>query len=50
MIENNIELRSLVCIIGGITIGDNVKVGVGTVINKNTVDNVIVVGKGVRGI
>ena len=50
VIGNNVELGASACIIGGITIGDNVKVGAGTVINKNIADNITVVGKGFREI
>jgi putative colanic acid biosynthesis acetyltransferase WcaB len=44
IIGNNVDIGSNVCIIGPITIGDNVKIGVGTVVIKDVPSNVVIVG------
>ncbi|MGI4020887.1 MAG: serine acetyltransferase [Janthinobacterium lividum] len=44
VIGNNVDIGSNVCIIGGIHINDNVKIGSGAVVVKNVSGNCIVVG------
>lgn len=44
IIGNNVDIGSNVCIIGPINIGNNVKIGAGSVVVKNIPDNVIVAG------
>ena len=44
IIGNNVDVGAHVAIIGDIKIGDNVKIGVGTIIVKDVPDNVIIVG------
>lgn len=48
IIGNNVALHANCCIIGGITIGNNVVVGAGTVVTKDIPDNTTVVGAPVR--
>lgn len=50
IIGNNVELGASVCLIGEIKIGDNVKVGAGTVVTKDIDANKVVVGMGFREI
>lgn len=47
-IGNNVDVGANVCIIGDITIGDNVKIGAGTVLTKSVPANSIVVGNPAR--
>ena len=42
------ELGANVVVIGKITIGNNVTIGAGTIINKDVPDNAIVVGNPMR--
>lgn len=44
VIGNNVELHANCCIIGGVTIGDNVVIGAGTVVTKDIPENVVVIG------
>lgn len=48
VIGDNVTLGSHVCIIGDITIGNNVIVGAGSVVVKSVPDNVVVVGNPAR--
>ncbi len=48
VIGNNVELGSNVCIIGGIRIGDNVRIGAGSVVVKDIPANSIAVGNPAR--
>ncbi len=48
IIGNNVDIGSNVCIIGPIKIGDNVKIGAGSVIVKDIPSNSIVVGNPAR--
>lgn len=48
IIGNNVDIGSNVCIIGPITIGDNVKIGAGSVVVKNVQSNCIVAGNPAR--
>ena len=41
---NDVFLGCGSCILGGVTIGNNVKIGAGTIITKDVPDNVVVVG------
>jgi len=50
VIGNNVDIGSNVCIIGPITIKDNVKIGSGTVVTKNISGNCTVVGNPAREI
>lgn len=43
-IGNNVELHANCTIIGGVTIGDNVVIGAGTVVTKDVPNDTIVVG------
>lgn len=43
-IGHNVELHANCSVIGGITIGNNVVIGAGTVVTKNVPDDTIVVG------
>ncbi len=47
-IGNYVDIGANVCIIGDITIGNNVKIGAGTVVVKNIPDNCTVVGNPAR--
>jgi len=47
-IGNNVDIGANVCIIGDITIGDNVIVGAGSVVVKSVPDNCTVVGNPAR--
>ncbi len=47
-IGNYVDIGANVCIIGDITIGNNVKIGAGTVVVKNIPDNYTVVGNPAR--
>ncbi len=42
--RDNIEIGANSCIIGGITIGNNAKIGAGSVVIKDVPDNAVVVG------
>ena len=44
IIGNHVDIGNNVCIIGGITIGDNVKIGSGSVVVKDVAANSIVAG------
>lgn len=48
VIGNNVKLGCHVCIIGGVTIGDNVIVGAGSVVVKDIPSNCVVVGNPAR--
>lgn len=48
LIGNNVDIGANVCVIGPITIGDNVKIGAGTVITKDVPTNSTVVGNPAR--
>ncbi|MDG2431245.1 DapH/DapD/GlmU-related protein [Flavobacterium sp.] len=48
IIGNNVALHANCCIIGGITIGNNVVVGAGTVVTKDIPDGVTVVAAATR--
>lgn len=48
IIGNNVDIGSNVCIIGPITIGDNVKIGAGSVVIKNVESNCVVAGNPAR--
>ncbi|MCF0058321.1 serine acetyltransferase [Dyadobacter sp. CY356] len=48
IIGNNVDIGSNVCIIGPITIGDNVKIGAGSVVVKNVPSNCIIAGNPAR--
>lgn len=48
IIGDNVELHANCCVIGGITIGDNVIIGAGTVVTKDVPANTIVVGSANR--
>lgn len=48
VIGNNVECGANVTILGGITIGDNVIIGAGSVVVKDVPDNVVVVGNPAR--
>lgn len=48
IIGNNVDIGSNVCIIGPIRIGDNVKIGAGSVVTKDIPSDVIVVGNPAR--
>lgn len=48
VIGDNVELGSNVCIIGGVRIGNNVKIGAGSVVVKDIPDNSIAVGNPAR--
>ena len=47
-IGNNVDIGANVCIIGDITIGDNVIIGAGTVVTKNIPADCVVVGNTAR--
>ena len=47
-IGNNVDIGANVCIIGDITIGDNVIIGAGTVVTKNIPADSVVVGNPAR--
>jgi len=47
-IGNNVDIGANVCIIGGITIGDNVIIGAGSVVVKDVPSNCVVVGNPAR--
>lgn len=44
VIGNNVEIFANAIVFGGITIGDNVRIGAGAVVNKDVPDNCTVVG------
>jgi len=44
ILGNNVDVGSNACIIGDISIGDNVKIGCGAVVTKNVRQNSVVVG------
>jgi putative colanic acid biosynthesis acetyltransferase WcaB len=48
IIGNNVDIGSNVCIIGPITIGDNVKIGAGSVVVKDVPADCVVVGNPAR--
>ncbi|ACT08358.1 putative capsular polysacharide biosynthesis transferase [Dickeya chrysanthemi Ech1591] len=48
VLGNQVELGANAILLGGITVGDNVKVGAGTVVTKSLAANKIVVGNGFR--
>ena len=48
VIGKNVDIGSNVCIIGPVRIGNNVKIGAGSVIVKDVPDNVVVVGNPAR--
>ena len=48
IIGDNVDIGSNVCIIGPISIGDNVKIGAGSVVTKDIPSDVIVVGNPAR--
>jgi putative colanic acid biosynthesis acetyltransferase WcaB len=47
-IGNNVDIGANVCIIGGITIGDNVIIGAGSVVTKDVPADCVVVGNPAR--
>jgi len=47
-IGNNVDIGANVCIIGGITIGDNVIIGAGSVVTKDIPANSVAVGNPAR--
>ncbi|HGV3488744.1 TPA: DapH/DapD/GlmU-related protein, partial [Raoultella planticola] len=47
-IGNNVEFGAHAVVIGPVTLGDNVKVGAGTVVTKDLPDGAIVVGQPYR--
>ena len=47
-IGNNVDIGANVCIIGGITIGDNVIIGAGSVVTRDLPSNCVVVGNPAR--
>ena len=47
-IGNNVDIGANVCIIGDIDIGDNVKIGVGSIVVKSIPSNCVVVGNPAR--
>ena|ERR1700744_1083281 len=48
VIGNNVDIGANVCIIGGITIGDNVIIGAGSVVVKDVPPDCVVVGNPAR--
>jgi putative colanic acid biosynthesis acetyltransferase WcaB len=48
ILGDNVELGSNVCIIGGVRIGNNVKIGAGSVVVKDIPDNSVAVGNPAR--
>lgn len=48
VIGNNVDIGANVCIIGDITIGDNVIIGAGSVVTKSFPSNCIIVGNPAR--
>ncbi|WP_226066827.1 serine acetyltransferase [Dickeya zeae] len=48
VLGNQVELGANAILLGDITVGDNVKVGAGTVVTKSLAENKVVVGYGVR--
>ncbi|CAM4143546.1 serine acetyltransferase [Zobellia nedashkovskayae] len=50
VIGNNVDIGSNVCIIGGLHIGDNVKIGSGSVVVRDVPNNCTVVGNPAREI
>ncbi|NEM99124.1 serine acetyltransferase [Pontibacter burrus] len=48
ILGDNVELGSNVCIIGGVRIGNNVKIGAGSVVVKDIPDNCVAVGNPAR--
>jgi len=47
-IGNNVDIGANVCIIGGVTIGDNVIIGAGSVVTKDVLSDCVVVGNPAR--
>lgn len=47
-IGNNVTIYAGACVIGGITIGDNVVIGANAVVTKDVPDNAVVVGNPAR--
>ena len=47
-IGNNVNIGSNTCIIGGISIGDNVIIGAGSVVVKDVPSNVVIAGNPAR--
>ena len=47
-IGNNVDIGANVCIIGGVTIGDNVVIGAGSVVVKDVPSDCMVVGNPAR--
>lgn len=47
-IGNNVDIGANVCIIGGVTIGDNVIIGAGSVVTKDVPADCVVVGNPAR--
>jgi len=47
-IGNNVDIGANVCIIGGVTIGDNVIIGAGSVVTKDVPSDCVVVGNPAR--
>lgn len=48
ILGDNVELGSNVCIIGGVRIGNNVRIGAGSVVVKDIPDNCVAVGNPAR--
>ncbi|EPB2170342.1 DapH/DapD/GlmU-related protein, partial [Klebsiella aerogenes] len=48
MIGNNVEFGAHVVVIGPVTLGDNVKIGAGTVVTKDLAAGQVVVGQPFR--
>ena len=43
-VGNNVWFGGNVCVLGGVTIGDNVVIGAGSVVTKNIPSNCVAVG------
>ncbi|HEY4651694.1 MAG TPA: serine acetyltransferase, partial [Pontibacter sp.] len=48
VLGNNVDVGCNVCIIGGVRIGNNVRIGAGSVVVKDVPDNCVVVGNPAR--
>ena len=48
VIGNNVDIGAHVCIIGHVFVGDNVKIGSGTIVTKDIPSNCVVVGNPAR--
>lgn len=48
VLGDNVDVGANVCIIGDISIGNNVKIGAGSVVVKNVPDNSVIVGNPAR--